>query len=44
MFALIKIARHVDDEVKTKAKTKLDSWFKSINEDDLIVVERRLFT
>lgn len=44
MFALIKIARHIDDEVKEKAKNKLDSWFKNINEDDLIVVERRLFT
>ncbi|WP_286908643.1 MULTISPECIES: YkvA family protein [Clostridium] len=44
MFALIKIARHVDDEVKEKAKNRLDSWFKNINEDDLIVVERRLFT
>jgi uncharacterized membrane protein YkvA (DUF1232 family) len=44
MFALIKIARHVDDEVKEKAKNKLDSWFKNINEEDLIVVERRLFT
>lgn len=43
MFALIKIARHIDDEVKEKAKNKLDSWFKNINEDDLIVVERRLF-
>lgn len=44
MFALIKIARHIDDEVKAKAKTKLDSWFKNVNKDDLIVVERRLFT
>jgi uncharacterized membrane protein YkvA (DUF1232 family) len=44
MFALIKIARHIDDEVKAKAKAKLDSWFKNINEHDLIVVERRLFT
>lgn len=44
IFALVKIARHIDDDVKQKARTKLDSWFKNVDKDDLIVVEKRIYT
>ena len=44
MFALIKIARHIDEDVKNKARTKLDKWFKNVNKEDLIIVEQKIFT
>lgn len=42
MFAMVKVARHIDDEVKGKAKDKLKTWFKEVNEEQIIAIEKEI--
>ncbi|MBL4932219.1 YkvA family protein [Clostridium paridis] len=42
-FAIMKISRHIDQEVKDKAKRKLNTWFNKVDPKSLIIVEDKIF-
>jgi len=39
-FALVNIAGHVNDDIRTKAKDRLQKWVKEPNEEDILEVDR----
>jgi len=42
MMALATVYMYIDHEVKSKARTQLESWFGHVNESDLAEINNRL--
>lgn len=42
MMALATIAMYIDDEVKSKARLQLESWFGQVNDSDIAEVNTKL--
>ncbi len=41
-FGLVTTACYVDDGVREKSRAKMDKWYKTYNEEDLVKVDQRL--
>ena len=39
---LIAVALYIDDDIKRKAKAKLNDWFKTIDEKELEEIDRKI--
>jgi len=42
MMALATVSMYIDNEVKSKARTQLESWFGQANESDIAEVNKKL--
>lgn len=42
MMALVTVSMYIDNEVKSQARTQLESWFGQVNESDIAEVDTKL--